>query len=213
MGLAISLLDDAGFYLKCHPDGIQCADGIRLIWRSRGSLPKTFVSFEGSSYHIGREEIAMANTYTQVFIHYVIATKHRMRFLTAEIQQEIYAYSAGLIKTLNCFLQGIGGMDDHLHLLVGLHPTLAVSELAQKFKANTSRFINEKGWYAGKFQWQEGFGAFSVSQSGLEQVRKYIRNQAEHHRRQSFAGEYEELLAKYGINYDKLYLFEPSSET
>lgn len=155
----------------------------------------------------------MANTYTQVYIHYVIATKHRMRFLTADIQQEIHAYAAGLIKTLNCFLQGIGGMDDHLHLLVGLHPTLAVSEFAQKFKANTSRFINEKGWYEGKFEWQEGYGAFSVSQSGLERVRKYIRNQAEHHRRQSFSSEYEQLLTKYGIHYKKPYLFHPGSDT
>jgi len=86
-----------------------------------------------------------------------------MRFLTADIEQELHTYAAGLIKDLNCFTQCIGGMDDHLHLLIGLHPTLAVSEFAQKFKANTSRFINEKGWALGKFQWQEGYGAFSVS--------------------------------------------------
>jgi len=155
----------------------------------------------------------MANTYTQIYIHNVVATRHRMRFLTADIQKEMNAYAAGLIKELNCFLQGIGGLDDHLHLLVGLHPRLAVSEFAQKFKANTSRFINEEGWYEGKFEWQEGYGAFSVSQSGLEQVREYIRNQAEHHRRQSFSSEYEELWTKYGIHYEKPYLFHPSSET
>lgn len=172
-----------------------------------------FVWFVVSNYHIAWEELAMANTYTQIYIHYVIATQHRMRFLTAEIQQELYAYSAGLIKEFHCFLHGIGGTNDHLHLLVGLHPTLAVSEFAQKFKANTSRFINEKGWALGKFQWQEGFGAFSVSQSGLRKVREYIRNQTEHHRRQSFTSEFEELLTKYSITYDKRYLFLPNSET
>ncbi len=155
----------------------------------------------------------MANTYTQIYIHYVIATQHRMRFLTADIQKELYAYAAGLTRELNCFLQCIGGIDDHLHILVGLHPTLAVSEFAQKLKANTSRFINEKGWALGKFQWQEGFGAFSVSQSGLDQVRDYIGNQAEHHLRQSFSSEYEELLARYRVNFDKRYLFHPISES
>ncbi len=156
----------------------------------------------------------MANTYTQIYIHYVIATKHRMRFLTADVEKEMNAYAAGVIKELNCFLQCIGGgADDHIHILVGLHPTMAVSEFAQRLKANTSRFINEKGWMSGKFQWQEGYGAFSVSQSGLEKVREYIRNQAEHHSRQSFASEFEELLTKYCVPYDKLYLFQPSSDT
>ncbi len=155
----------------------------------------------------------MANSYTQIYIHYVFATRHRMRFLTADIEKEMHSYAAGLIKDLNCFLQSIGGIEDHIHILVGLHPTLAISEFAQKFKANTSRFINEKGWASGKFQWQEGFGAFSVSQSGLEKVREYIRKQAEHHRRKSFPVEYEDLLTKYMIHYDRRYLFPPSSDT
>ncbi|MBW6513733.1 MAG: IS200/IS605 family transposase [Candidatus Syntrophosphaera sp.] len=155
----------------------------------------------------------MANTYTQIYIHYVFATQHRMRFLTADIQKEMHAYAAGLIKEINCFMQCIGGTDDHIHILVGLHPTLAVSEFAQKIKANTSRFINGKGWASGKFKWQEGFGAFSVSQSGLEKVREYISNQAEHHLRHSFSCEFEELLTKHRINYDQRYLYHPSSES
>ena len=155
----------------------------------------------------------MANTYTQIYIHYVIATKHRMRFLNSDIELELHAYAAGLIRDLSCFLQCIGGIDDHIHLLVGLHPTLAISEFAQKFKANSSRFINEKGWASGKFQWQEGFGAFSVSPSSLEKVRQYIGNQAEHHRRQSFTEEYEELLTRHKIPFDQRYLFHPSSDS
>ncbi|MDD2228545.1 MAG: IS200/IS605 family transposase [Candidatus Cloacimonetes bacterium] len=149
----------------------------------------------------------MPNTYTQIYIHYVFATEIRLRHLSEERQKELYAYSAGIIKELNCFLQCIGGMEDHIHILVGLHPTLSVSEFAQKIKANTSRFINEKGWAYGKFKWQNGFGAFSVSQSGLEATRNYIKNQKEHHQGQSFASEYETLLTKYSIEYDKQYVF------
>jgi len=149
----------------------------------------------------------MPNTYTQIYIHYVFATEIRLRLLTGEMQNELYSYAAGIIKALGCFLQCIGGMEDHIHILIGLHPNLSVSEFAQKVKANTSRFINEKGWVHGKFKWQEGFGAFSVSQSGLERVREYIKHQKEHHQHQTFAGEYETLLAKYNVNYDNKYVF------
>jgi len=126
-------------------------------------------------YSTLKKERKMPNTYTQIYIHYVFATEIRMPLIKGDKQQELYAYSAGIVRDLNCFMQCIGGMEDHVHLLVGLHPTLSVSEFAQKFKANTSRFINEKGWVLGKFNWQGGFGAFSVSQSGLMQVRDYIR--------------------------------------
>ncbi|MDD3533192.1 MAG: IS200/IS605 family transposase [Candidatus Cloacimonadaceae bacterium] len=149
----------------------------------------------------------MPNTYTQIYIHYVFATEVRSRLLAEERQKELYDYSAGIIKELNCFLQCIGGMEDHIHILVGLHPTLSVSEFAQKVKANTSKFINKKAWLIGKFSWQKGFGAFSVSQSGLGEVRNYIKNQKEHHRGQSFADEYQTLLTRYRIDFDKKYLF------
>lgn len=154
----------------------------------------------------------MANTYTQIYLHYVVATKYRMRFLNKEIEKELYSYASGLTRDLKCFMQCIGGMDDHLHILVGLHPTLAISEFAQKFKANTSRFINEKGWALGKFQWQEGYAAFSVSQSGLDKVREYILHQAEHHLRISFSSEYTELLLKNQIDFNEQFLFHPTLE-
>jgi putative transposase len=156
--------------------------------------------------HIRR--IKMANTYTQLYIHYVFATHRRLRLIHGNALNELYDYSAGLIRDLNCFLQCIGGMDDHIHLLVGLNPTLSVSDFAQRFKANTSRFINERGWVIGKFNWQNGFGAFSVSQSGLEQVRDYIAKQKEHHVNMRFMAEYETLLGKYRVIYDEKYLFE-----
>jgi len=128
----------------------------------------------------------MAHTYTQIYIHYVFASQKRFRALNKERQIELFNYIAGIIQSLNCFVQCVGGMEDHIHILLGLHPTLSVSECAAKIKANSSRFINEKGWAFGKFAWQEGFGAFSVSQSKLEPVREYIRNQETHHKGRSF---------------------------
>jgi len=150
----------------------------------------------------------MADTYTQIYIHYVFATKTRIRIINSDIQEELYNYVAGLTRELGCFLQCIGGMEDHMHLLIGLHPTMSVSTFAQKMKANTSRFINDQGWAWGKFSWQEGYGAFSVSQSGLGQVREYLSHQKEHHQSSSFIHEYESLLAKYHVDYEKKYLFE-----
>ena len=88
------------------------------------------------------------------------------------------------------------------------NPSISASDFAQRFKANTSRFINSKDWVIGKFEWQSGFGAFSVSQSGLPQVRHYIANQDEHHRSKSFRLEYEDLLSKYQVSYNKEYIFD-----
>lgn len=154
----------------------------------------------------------MAGTYTQIYIHYVFATQTRLRLISSDIQNELYNYMAGLTRELGCYLQCIGGMEDHIHLLIGLHPTIPVSEFAQKLKANTSRFINNKGWVLGKFNWQEGYGAFSVSQSGLDKVREYISHQKDHHQNRSFAEEYEALLARYNVEYDKKHLFHEPDE-
>ena len=154
----------------------------------------------------------MANTYTQIYIHYVFATQKRYRFMAEERQQSIYEYMAATIHDLNCFTQCINGTEDHVHLLIGLHPTLSVSEFAQKVKANVSRFINEKGWALGKFNWQEGFGAFSVSQTKLQVVRDYISHQKEHHAKQGFVAEFETLLAGYKVSYEAKYLFRDQED-
>ena len=150
----------------------------------------------------------MPNTYTQIYIHYVFATKQRFRMFTETRQEELCNYIAGLIEKLNCFVQSIGGAEDHIHILLGLHPTISVSDCAQKIKANTSRFINEKGWVPGRFNWQEGFGAFSVSHSNLDSVRVYIANQAQHHTKQSFVEEFEAMLSKHLVDYNRLYVFK-----
>jgi REP element-mobilizing transposase RayT len=141
----------------------------------------------------------------------VFATKKRQSILRPGAKEEFYRYCAGLVRDFNCFFQCMGGVEDHIHLLVGLDPVLSVSEFAQKFKANTSRLINSKGWVIGKFEWQSGFGAFSVSRSGLERVRQYLSRQDEHHKSKSFMMEYEAMLTKHQVAYSKEYIFvEPS---
>ena len=99
-------------------------------------------------------------------------------------------------------------MPDHTHLLAGLKPSIAISDLARDIKAGSSNFINDSKWMSGKFNWQEGFGAFSYSRSHIDTVIKYIQNQEEHHRKKTFKEEYIDFLKKYEIKYDEKYLFE-----
>jgi REP element-mobilizing transposase RayT len=103
-------------------------------------------------------------------------------------------------------------MPDHLHLLIGLKPDVSLSDLVRDVKANSSKFINEKHWVIGRFSWQEGFGAFSYSRSQLGTVIRYIENQQKHHAKKSFCEEYVELLEKFGVDYDRRYIFKTGGE-
>jgi len=99
-------------------------------------------------------------------------------------------------------------MPDHVHLLVGMNPNITISDLTRDIKAGSSKFINDNRWLKGKFNWQEGFGAFSYSRSQVDDVIKYILNQEEHHKKKTFRQEYIEFLKKFEIAYDEKYLFE-----
>jgi len=149
----------------------------------------------------------MAHTYTQIYIHYVFATHRRLRAFDQDRQKELYDYIAGIIRSMQCFVQCIGGMEDHVHILIGMHPSVSISDCAGKIKANSTRFVNEKGWALGKFSWQEGYGAFSVSQSNLEAVRAYIKDQRNHHLGKDFIEEYEALLRRHNVAHDQKYIF------
>jgi len=151
----------------------------------------------------------MANTYTQLYVHLVFATKERCPVLTDDRQNEIYAYITALVRDNDSYLFAIGGTDDHLHLLISLHPSHSVSDMARIVKANSSRIINKKEWLKRRFSWQEGYGAFTCSQSNLDQVIHYIKHQKEHHSKQTFLDEYKDLLFKYQIEYNHDYIFTP----
>jgi putative transposase len=117
-------------------------------------------------------------------------------------------YICGIINNNNSKPLAIYCNPDHLHVLIGFHPTISVSDMTRDVKANSSKFINEKKWLAGKFQWQDGFGAFTYSKSQIDAVGKYILNQAEHHKKKTFKEEYLLLLQKADIKYDERYLFD-----
>lgn len=150
----------------------------------------------------------MANTYTQIYIHVVFAVEGRQSLIAPEHNDELQKYITGIVSAQRHKLIAINNMPDHLHLLVGLRPDAALSELVRDIKANSSRFINEKRWVLGRFSWQEGFGAFSYSRSRLGTVIRYIENQQEHHAKRSFRDEYTALLEHFGVEYDQRYIFK-----
>jgi REP element-mobilizing transposase RayT len=123
-------------------------------------------------------------------------------------KEETHKYITGIIRNDGQKLIEINSMPDHMHILIGLKPDMALSDLVRDIKANSSRFINEKGWLRGRFRWQEGFGAFSYSHSQLDSVIRYIRNQEARHSNQNFKAEYLEILRKFDVAFDTKYIFE-----
>jgi REP-associated tyrosine transposase len=154
----------------------------------------------------------MANTYTQIYIQIIFAVEGRQSLIAPDHNDELQKYITGIVSAQRHKLIAINNVPDHLHLLVGLRPDAALSELIRDAKANSSRFINEKRWVMGRFSWQEGFGAFSYSRSQLGAVIRYIQNQQTHHAKKSFRDEYIQLLEKFGVAYDRRYIFKPLDE-
>jgi len=150
----------------------------------------------------------MADTYTQIYIHIIFAVRNRSCLIQKDIKDELYKYITGIISKMNCKLIVINGMPDHVHLLVGQNPDVAISKLVQTIKRFSTLFINDKKWFGTKFTWQAGFGAFSYSKSQISKVVNYINNQESHHRVKTFKEEYIELLKKYEVEYNEKYLFD-----
>jgi REP element-mobilizing transposase RayT len=148
----------------------------------------------------------MPSTYTNLLYHIIFSTKQRQRLITNDFKEELYRYIGGIIRAEVGIQIEIGGIEDHVHILAKFKPVVAVSQMLAKIKANSSKWINETKKIATRFSWQEGFAAFSVSESQVPTVREYIRNQEEHHRRQSFQDELLALLERHGIEYDPRYL-------
>ncbi len=150
----------------------------------------------------------MANTYSQIYIQVVFAVEGRQNLIQSEWKHELYKYITGIVTNHKQKLISIGGVADHIHILIGFKPNFEISKLVQEIKANSSRFINQKRFVKGKFRWQEGFGAFSYSRSQLDTVIRYIENQEKHHSKQTFRDEFVGLLKNFEIEYDENFLFE-----
>lgn len=150
----------------------------------------------------------MANTYSQIYIQIVFAVKGRANLIPKKHREELHRYITGIVENREQKTLSIFCMPDHTHLFVGLKPNISTSDLVRDVKAGSSKFINDKAWMKEKFNWQEGFGAFSYSRSHIDSVCRYILNQEEHHSKRTFKDEYLELLKKFDVNYDEKYLFD-----
>lgn len=150
----------------------------------------------------------MSNIYTQIHIQFVFAVKYRNAVIESSWKNDLYKYMAGIVKNNNHKLLSINGMPDHVHILVGLRPSQSISDLMQDVKAGSSKWINSMKLVKGKFEWQEGYGAFSYSKSHLDNVIRYIENQEQHHKKSTFIQEYREFLDKFEVEYDEKYLFK-----
>ncbi len=150
----------------------------------------------------------MPNTYSQIYIHAVFAVKFRENIITKDWRDNLHKYISGILKQEGVFPLAVGGWLDHVHILYSMPPSKSVSEIMRVIKTNSSKWINEQKYIKGKFQWQEGYGAFSNSKNEIDRVIKYIINQEEHHSQKSFKTEYLQLLRKYEIVFDDKYIFE-----
>lgn len=150
----------------------------------------------------------MANTYTQLYTHLVFAVKFRQSLIQPSFREETERYMTGILQNKKHKVLAIYLMPDHAHILIGQNPALALSDTIQVLKTETSNFIKEKKFTPFRFQWQEGYGAFSHSRTELDNVVRYILNQPEHHQKQTFRNEYLALLRKYDIEFKDEYLFE-----
>lgn len=150
----------------------------------------------------------MANTFSQIYIQYVFAVKGRQNLLQKPWRDQVFKYMSGIIKSKGQKPIIVNGVADHVHVFVGIKPEIRISDLVRDIKNNSSNFINDQKWTVGRFSWQEGYGAFSYSNSHIERVYKYILQQEEHHRKKSFKQEYLDLLQKFEVEYDERYLFD-----
>jgi len=155
----------------------------------------------------------MANTYTQIYIQVVFAVQGRQNLIRPGRKEELQKYLTGIVTRQGQKLIAINCMPDHTHVLIGLKPNLALSDLVGDLKTGSTNHINENHWVPGRFSWQEGFGAFSYSQSQLGEVVRYVQNQEKHHARKGFREEYLAFLKKYEIAFQEKYLFEPVDES
>ena len=150
----------------------------------------------------------MANTYHQVYLQIVFAVKYREALISKTWKPTLLGVIGNLINESGCKTIIINGVEDHIHCLWGLKPVVSISELVKTVKAKSSKYINDHNLTKIRFEWQEGFGAFSYSHSQIDAVYHYIENQERHHDKQTFPEEYMEMLQKFEVDYNKDYLFE-----
>ena len=150
----------------------------------------------------------MGHTYTALHHHVVFGTKGRVPSIQPDIQTRLYEYIGGIVRGENGMAVAIGGMSDHIHLLATFHPTTCVADMLRRIKTNSSKWIHENHPGMQAFAWQEGYAAFTVSQSNLPSVEAYVLNQKTHHATVAFEDEFLSFLERHGLQYDERYVFD-----
>jgi putative transposase len=150
----------------------------------------------------------MPNTYTQIHLHLIFAVQNRKSLITDSWKDRLYQYITGIVQRNKHKMIIINGMPDHLHIAIGMRPTQSLSDLMQDIKGSSSTWINDNKLAAGKFQWQEGYGAFSYNKSLLPKLIEYIKNQEKHHKKKTFLEEYKDFLKAFDVEYDERYIFK-----
>jgi len=146
------------------------------------------------------------STYTQILYQIVFSTKNRDPIMTIDHRHELFEYIRGILDHKKCHLYQINGVEDHIHLLTHLHPSVALADLVKDIKLASTKFIKEKGIFPGFNGWQDGYGAFTYAIDRKDILINYIKNQEEHHRNRTFREEYIALLEEHGVVYDEKYL-------
>jgi REP element-mobilizing transposase RayT len=150
----------------------------------------------------------MSDTYSRMYIQIVFAVKHRQSLISESWSEELRKYITGIVQNKGHKMLAIGTMPDHIHLFIQYKPHMSLSDLVKEVKRSSTHLINEKRWSNFKFQWQEGFGAFSYNKEDISNVCNYVENQKEHHRKKSFKEEYVSILDEFCIEYKEEYLFD-----
>jgi putative transposase len=148
----------------------------------------------------------MSQSFVQIYTHIVFHTKNNVSLIREDIEDELYSYLGGILKNYKSNPLQIGGTSDHIHILCTLPKTMAPADLVEEIKKSSSKWIKTRGAHYQNFYWQDGYGGFSVSNSGVDSVKRYILNQKMHHEKVSFLDEYKTLLDAYGITYEDRYI-------
>ena len=150
----------------------------------------------------------MANTYTQIHLHLIFAVQNRISLIQNIWKDRLCEYITGIVQQHTHKMIIVNGMPDHLHIVIGMRPIQSLSDLMQDIKGNSSKWINDNKLVAGKFAWQEGYGAFSYNKSQLPKLIEYVRNQDEHHKKKTFIEEYKDFLKAFEVEFDEKYIFK-----
>ena len=150
----------------------------------------------------------MPQSLANILVHVIFSTKKREPFIQQEVMSDLHSYMVGIARSHGSHVHEIGGIEDHVHLMISLPRTISIGKLLEEIKKGSSKWIKTKGGNYNGFSWQRGYGAFSIGQSSFDNLRKYIQNQKEHHKKLSFQDEYRSFLKKYNIDFDEKYVWD-----